>query len=158
LGAWIDESADVTGSGAGVAGVAGFQGISKRLQEHAVETMKTIHDESISPSDEKLLEVLAKAVVEKRQHELTPSGLLGGALRDDPVRFAGPDWNETRVGVVLKRYGIRSVKVGRGRRSYRDVTLDQLRRIEQSYGLDMGLKAATSATPATTHAEGGGSK
>lgn len=45
-------------------------------------------------------------------------------------------WKPRRLGEVLRRYGVQAAK-SNGKRTYRNVTLKQLRRIERNYGIDL---------------------
>ena len=109
--------------------------------------------EDTSPDPDKILVSLLADAVAGRQADLTSKDLLGRAREEDGVTFAR--WTPHRVAGTLKRYGMLTRKTGRGRRSYRDVTLDQIRRAAKAYGFSTLLDApdassATHATPSPT--------
>ena len=95
--------------------------------------------------------VLARQILpgQGRQADLTPKDLLKQAQDEDPVTFA--KWTPHRVASTLKRYGLLTHKTGRGRRSYHQVKVEQLRRVARAYGFSLSENAsfATNATPIT---------
>jgi hypothetical protein len=92
-------------------------------------------DDAVPEADEVLLELLAEAV--RGLHPPTSGELLASARLRDEVTFKV--WHAKTVGNRLKCYGIAvPVKVG-GERRYRDVTSDHLLRIQERYGIDLGM-------------------
>jgi hypothetical protein len=118
----------------------GARGLHGLLQEHALATIERGRDESVPDADETLLRILADAV--RAGDHLTPSEILAKALEAEPVVFKL--WQPRTVTARLKSYGIpipKKVDSGR-RREFRDVTPEALRRIQESYGIDLDLPEA----------------
>ncbi len=128
---------------------AGMSGLVRTVKEFARSLIESrVVDQTPEP-DEILLRHLS-GLVKKGNHDKTPSDLLAVvrvSLAQDEV-FRG--WGPRGVSHTLARYGIRTTKSTNGRRTYRYVTLDQLRLVENRYGVDLGLSTATIATNATS--------
>ena len=152
LTVWLEEHAQTVTN---VTGVTAFQGISTSMQEHAVRTAEANHDDRVPYAEETLLRLLAEAVMAKEHLRLEPAGLLQRAQELDKDTFVDSGWTGQRVGYALKRYGVSS-RGSSSRRTYRDVTVDQLRRIQESYGLNLGIKPVTPATPDATESQADG--
>src|SRR5262249_11486299 len=67
----------------------------------------------------------------------TPGELLTRAQERDSRTF--DKWIGQTISRRLKAYGIPTPKKSHGERRYRDVTLDQLRRIQDHYGIDLSI-------------------
>ena len=124
LGSWIEE--------------AGALGLLELLQQHALATIDSGPDDQTPDHDETLLRLLAEAVRFGERPE--PGELLKKAQEVEPGAFK--NWTARAVTSHLKRYGIPTPKKSMGRRVFRDVTLDHLRRIRDSYGIDLDLPEA----------------
>lgn len=110
--------------------------------------------EDTSPDPDKILVSLLADAIAGGRADLTPKDLLAHAREEDAITFA--QWTPHRAASALKRYGLLTRKTGRGRRSYRDVTLNQIRRAAKAYGFSTLLDAsdvsvATNATPGPTN-------
>ena len=128
---------------------AGTSGLVRTVKDFARSLIESrVVDQTPEP-DEILLRQLA-GLVKKGDHDKTPSDLLAVvrvSLAQDGV-FRG--WSPKGVSHALARYGICTMKSTNGRRTYRYVTLDQLRLVEDRYGVDLGVSTATIATNATS--------
>ena len=111
----------------------GAQGLLKLLQEHALATIDAGRDDSTPDADETLLRILADEIRGawcRRPATFSP--------RPKQVDAAGfKTWKARGVSEHLKRYGAVTHK-SCGRKVYR-VTLDSLRTIQESYGVDLGF-------------------
>lgn len=131
----------------------GADGLVAVVEDCAKATIADAHDELIPPADEMLLREVADAVRNGTQGTLTAAKVLALAQCADPATFGraiqpNPLWTPSRVGMVLKRYGIKSTP-GR-QRTYRDVTPEQMRQIQCSYGVDLGIPTLEEpSTPST---------
>ena len=59
------------------------------------------------------------------------------ACRHDEEEFKG--WNAKRVADCLRNLGLKTNKTG-GKRRYGRVSLEELRRIQMTYGYDLGIR------------------
>ncbi len=119
---------------------SGADGLLELVQGHAIAACDSARDLAVPESDELLLRLLAERVVANTQHTLKAGGLLKIARELEPATFER--WSPKGIGSALGRYGL-STKKGHGStgRTYRLVTPEILRRIERSYGFDLGLPA-----------------
>jgi len=124
----------------------GAENLVHRVREHADRLISENVDDT-SPDPDKVLVSLLASVVTAGQADLTPKDLLKQAQDEDPVTFA--KWTPHRVASTLKRYGLLTHKTGRGRRSYHQVTVEQLSRVARAYGFSLPLENASFATNAT---------
>ena len=115
----------------------GAKGLLALMQRYAAESNESATDDQIPDADEMLLHILADHVKSAMQDELTPGGLLAKAKDVELSLFR--KWSPQGVGRALGRYGVRSGHSGP--RTYRKVTRRQLRRIEERYGMDLGIRA-----------------
>ena len=122
---------------------AGLPGLLRLLQEHALQTIDAGKDDQTPDCDETLLRLLAAAVRFGERPE--PGELLKRAQEAEPTAFK--TWTARAVTGHLKRYGIPSPKKSMGRRVFRDVTVDHLRQIQASYGIDLDLPEAATIPP-----------
>ena len=128
---------------------SGATHLVEAVRRHTRACIEEGKDEAIAGADEALLRLLAQEVTAGRPGELTPRKLLDKARETDGVTFQR--YSPAGVGRVLKRYGIRSTPGNQ--RTYRDVTVEQLRRIENSYGVDLGIGPAEPSYPSEVSAE-----
>ena len=113
---------------------AGLPGLVRLLQTYALKVAELAKDDTQSDHDEVLLRLLAEAV--RSGERPTPGELLARAKEGESGdRFA--KWTPRAVGEHLKRYGLTTIKYG-GKKRYMEVTVHDLARIEQSYGIDLG--------------------
>jgi hypothetical protein len=113
----------------------GARGLLGLMQKHALEIIDAGKDDSTPHHDEALLRVLTAEV--RAQAAPTPSDILHKAKQDDAESFKG--WTPRAVSEHLKRYGLTTNK-SCGRKVYGRVTLDKLRAVQDSYGIDLGLE------------------
>ncbi len=114
---------------------AGARGLLALVQAHALATIDSGRDDQTPDADETLLRILAEAVRFGERPE--PGDLLKRAQEAEPSAFK--TWTARGVTSHLKRYGVPTPTKSMGRRAFRDVTLDLLRRIQTSYGIDLSL-------------------
>jgi hypothetical protein len=120
----------------------GAEGLLELMQNHALATLADNRDDAIPESDEILLEVIANKF---RVHDRpTPNEILQAAKDRDPATFE--KWIPATVTRRLKSYGIRTPKKTNGIRRF-EVCLEELNRIQRSYGIDLGLNETDSAIP-----------
>ncbi|MCE5268284.1 MAG: hypothetical protein LLG00_10410 [Planctomycetaceae bacterium] len=112
----------------------GARGLLKLLQEHAMATIDAGRDDTTPDSDETLLRILTDEV---RVGTIpTPGDILAKAQAIDAAGFK--TWKARGVSEHLKRYGAVTHK-SCGRKVYGRVTLESLRAIQASYGVDLGF-------------------
>jgi hypothetical protein len=112
----------------------GADGLLGLVQEHALATIDAGKDDQVGDADEILLRLLAE-----RRANLdtpTPGEILKAAQEAEPTVFR--QWSAKGAANALKRYGVRTVEV-HGRKVYSRVTLADLRRIQATYGVALGL-------------------
>ena len=68
----------------------------------------------------------------------TPGEILQDAKEIDPTFFK--NWSAKGIANTMKRYGINTVK-SCGRRVYSRVEMEDLRVIQDTYGLELGVEA-----------------
>lgn len=112
----------------------GAEGLLRMVQDHARLVMELASDDAMPDADETLLRVLAEGVADCQT--MTPALVLTKAQGIEPETFRR--WQARTVSVHLSRYGIRAVK-SNGVRSYRDLTLDDMRKIQRHYNIDLGI-------------------
>jgi len=119
----------------------GAHGLLELLQRHAVQTIEAAKDDSNPEADEILLVILTEALKEGRI--VTPGDILKAAQDREPNIFgqpnsAGPRWQSSGVSRRLRSYGLKTKK-SNGKRTYRDVTLLQLSKVQQHYCVDLDI-------------------
>ena len=114
------------------------------LQDHAGSCIEQISEETAPEVDEMLLRLLAESIGTHPQG-ITSGELLTKAKEQEPSLF--DRYGPRGVSGVLGRYGQRTHRSGKGRR-FRP-TLAELRRVQNSYGLDLGLATDTTDTTDT---------
>jgi hypothetical protein len=112
----------------------GANGLLAMMQEHAAECIESGQDEQTPDCEETLLKILVDAV--RLGQSPQAKDLLAKAMEEDSRTFT--NWSPKGVGNALRRYGIVTRKV-QGKRTYGNVTLDDLRNVQSAYGLDLGL-------------------
>jgi hypothetical protein len=129
IGSWLEEH--------------GARGLLGLLQKHALQVIDRGRDEAVPDADEALLRVLAEAV--RFGERPTPHDILAKAVGAEPVIFK--NWHPRTVTARLKSYGIPTPRKVGSRREFRDVTPDVLRRIQESYGIDLDIPSDENNTP-----------
>mgnify|MGYP003748385171 CR=1 FL=1 len=113
---------------------AGLPGLVEPLQAHALEVAESAKDDAQPDHDETLLRLLADAV--RYGERPTPGDLLARA-KDGESGDGFTRWTPRAVAEHLKRYGLATAK-SHGKKRYTQVSADDLVRIEESYGIDLG--------------------
>lgn len=112
----------------------GERGVVDMVQAHAARATESATDDTTPDVDETLLRLLTEAV---QDFEVPTAGhILMKAQQSEPDVFRR--WTARTVAVHLKRYGLHSIK-SNGVRSFRHITLDDLRRVQRHYGIDLGI-------------------
>jgi hypothetical protein len=111
----------------------GARGLLKLLQDHALATIDAGRDDATPDADETLLRILADEI--RAGAVPTPGDILAKAQATDAAGFK--TWKARGVSEHLKRYGAVTHK-SCGRKVY-GVTLESLRTIQASYGVDLGF-------------------
>ena len=112
----------------------GLAGLLQLVQTYALEMAELVKDDAQSDHDEILLRLLADAV--RCGERPTPGEMLARAKEGESGDMFAK-WSPRAVAEHLKRYGLTTIKTC-GKRRYTQVTADDLVRIEQSYGIDLG--------------------
>lgn len=114
----------------------GASGLVKLVLAHARTLIADSRGDEVPDADEVLLALLTEAIV--REERPRPGELFERAKERDSDTF-GRFWSPRRVAARLKLYGIATGgKIG-GEHRYRYVTVASLRRIEERWGVDLGL-------------------
>lgn len=113
---------------------AGADGLLELLQAHAKKTVTEKRTENIPASDTVLLKALARLLCEGRQP--TAGEVLMAAREIEPFLFE--KWSSTGVGVHLTRYGVKTRK-SNGRWIFDSSCLEDLQRVERTYGVELDL-------------------
>lgn len=111
----------------------GARGLLQLLQEHALATIDAGRDDATPDADETLLRILTDEI--RMGNAPTPGDILAKAQQADAAGFKA--WKPRGVSEHLKRYGAVTHK-SCGRKVY-GTTLDSLRTIQASYGVDLGF-------------------
>ena len=136
----------------------GAQGLLQLMQRHALATVEKGKDDQIPDADEVLLEVMTELV--KAGNQPTPGEILSRVKVRDSSTF--DKWIAATVSRRLKVYGLAAPKKSHGERRYKEVTLSELFRIQQHYGIDLGIvdpahrphpQTSTPIDPWATHNE-----
>ena len=115
----------------------GAAGLLNLMQDHALISIEASKDDQTPDYDETLLRLLADAIQDGERP--TNGEILERAkvISYDTFR----SWSPKGVTTHLGYYGLRTKKTN-GQKRYCDVTLNDLRRIQVSYGVDLGIQAA----------------
>jgi hypothetical protein len=116
----------------------GERGLLDRMQKHALSVIDNAREDAVPDTDEVLLEILAEKV--KEGQAPTPGEILAEAFVRDSASFA--KWSPRGISARLGNYGLKARKIDR-RRSYRFVTVAELRRIQTNYSVDLGIENDT---------------
>lgn len=111
----------------------GARGLLDLLRKHALLLIESSREASTPPDDEALLRALARAV----GSGIAPTAgeLLATVSESEPSLFH--KWSARAVAAHLKRYGLLSRKAN-GRHIFDPAPAD-LRRVQESYGIDLDL-------------------
>ena len=116
----------------------GVLGLFNLVRDFALTTSG---EDPVPEDDEILLRLLAEARLRGEQPE--PGEILDKAKERAGYLFQGIRPSE--VTRRLKRYGIPKTDRSNGRRVFREVTLDMLRRVQTNFGVDLGIPDRHSA-------------
>lgn len=119
---------------------AGMEGLLGIVQQHALRTIDSAHDDQTPDCDETLLRLLAEAV--RFGERPTPADILEAARKAEPEVFK--KWTARGVTAHLKRYGLATYK-SHGKRVFGPEALDGLRQVETAYRIDLRLTAESDA-------------
>jgi hypothetical protein len=117
------------------------------VQAHALSVIEAAQEDQTPDADELILQLLTEAVNDLETP--TPGDLLTAARAKDPEVFR--HWGPRGISNVLRRYGI-TTKKSNGNRVFRDVSLDDLARVQRNYGIELGIRLEP-LTPATAAVE-----
>ncbi len=129
IASWLDE------------GDAG--GVFDVVREFGEQAIEAGQDNYIPDADEQLLRIVAEHVRVGMTATLKAGDILNEARERDPATFGSKDkprYSARGISAHLSRYGIKTIK-GRGStgRVYRDVCEADLRRLQRTYGFDLGF-------------------
>jgi len=113
---------------------AGAKGLLELLQTHAKKTVMESREECIPPVDVILLRALARMLREGRCP--TVGEVLEAAQADDALLLQR--WSPVGVGKHVKRYGVKTRK-SHGRWIFDSSCLEDLKRVERTYGVELDL-------------------
>lgn len=113
----------------------GMAGLLATIQAHAERAVEASTEDATPDSDETILRVLTDEIANGRKP--APNELLTKAKAIEAETFQR--WTPRTVSNVLKRYGLEITRQGPDGRRYRDVSMADLRKIEQTYFLDLGI-------------------
>jgi len=119
----------------------GAEGLLKLMQGHAAASIESGQEDQTPDCEEILLRTLAYLLQCGRSP--IAKDVLEKAKEEEPQTFA--NWSPKGVASALKRYGVKTHKTV-GRRSYGHITLDQLRRIQTAYNMDLDLPESASTS------------
>jgi hypothetical protein len=120
----------------------GAAGLVEVMRRYADAVIADGQDDT-APEPERVLIGILAACVAHLQADVTPKDLLEQAQEAEPAIFRG--WTPHRVASTLRRYSLHTEKTSGGRRSYRHVTADHIRRIVRLYGFSIFLDNASIA-------------
>lgn len=109
----------------------GAVGIVETVRRYADAVIADGQDDT-APEPERLLVGILAACVAHLQADVTPKDLLEQAQGAEPALFRG--WTPHRVASALRRYGLHTEKTSGGRRSYRHLAIEHVRRVMRLYG------------------------
>jgi hypothetical protein len=112
----------------------GATGLLRLVQENAFRLIDSSREDQTPDADEVLLRLLKDHVEDLGTP--TPSQLLEKARSLDEETFRR--WSSRGVSNALRKYGI-VTRASHGVRAYRDVTVDDLARIQVTYGIPLGI-------------------
>ncbi len=115
----------------------GAKGLLALMQGFATASNESAEEEQTPDCDEVLLRALAELV--RAGQSPIAKEVLEKAQQEEPRMFA--NWSAKGAANALRRYGIETRKT-HGRRSYGHVTLADIRRIQATYNMDLGLPDA----------------
>ena len=112
----------------------GAKGLLELLKDHAIRSIEQGQDDQTPDHDQTLLRVLTEFV---QNGELPKASdiLENAKAEDDSFR----NWSARAVSSHLKRYGLTTNK-SNGYRKYNRVTVEDLREIQTTYRVDLGIE------------------
>lgn len=120
---------------------AGLQGLVAEVEQHAIKSMESAHEDAIPELDEVLLRSLRRMLGDK-PWGITPGALLEAVVAEEPSLC--PRYTPRGISTILTRYGIKTERTG-GKRLLR-VDDHQWRAIEASYGVDLTADGSEGAS------------
>ncbi len=112
----------------------GADGLLDLVREYALGSIETSQDDQTSGIDATLLRALAEELSEGRSP--TPGTVLQRVQAAEPGTFG--HWSARAVSSHLGCFGLKTRK-RHGRRGYPPEAMEMLRRVQLSYGLDLGF-------------------
>lgn len=116
----------------------GAEGLLGLMQTHALDTIGQGQEDATPDVDETLLRLLADALREGEQP--TAGDVLAKAQEADERGFR--NWSARAVAEHLRRYGLTTHKI-RGRKVYGQDEAGRLRKVQDSYFVDLGFSRET---------------
>lgn len=110
----------------------GAQGLLALMQQYATDRIELGQEDEYPDCDEILLRIMTDFV--RTGQAPIPKDILGKAQELESSMFA--KWSAKGVANAIRRYGITTRKT-HGRRAYGHVILDDLRRIQTTYNMDL---------------------
>ncbi len=123
LGAWFEER--------------GVDDLLARMQAHALASVTSAKDDQVPEADEVLLEILAERLVAFSPP--TSGELLTRAKERDECTFGR--WGPRAVTARLRVYGLAPGERSNGERRFPLDALDVLKKIQATYGIQLGLRS-----------------
>ena len=107
-----------------------------RLEEHAKSLIVRSQEELVADEEQALLRALCELVIDGKTP--TTKEVLEKARRCDERMFK--KWTASAAAAVFRRYGFMTTRT-ETRREYRNVTIEQFKAIERSYGFELNTSA-----------------
>jgi hypothetical protein len=112
----------------------GGKGIHEMISNFARWSIEQSRECLISEIDEIVLTVFAEEI--KVNDRLSPGDILAECRKLDQNLFS--KWTAKGISSLLRRYGFQTTK-SHGRRIYREVSIDDLKKVQTNYGIDLNL-------------------
>jgi len=116
----------------------GADGLRALVEEYALDTIGEDQEDATPDADETLLRLLADAL---REGDRPTAGDILAKAQEAEERGFG-NWSARAVAEHLKRYGLTTHKTG-GRKIYGQDALERLRKVQESYVVDLGFSRET---------------
>jgi hypothetical protein len=112
----------------------GGEGVYDSINQFARRSIEAAKENQTPETDEMVLSVMAEKI--KVGNMPSPIDILGECQIREPNLFSR--WTAKGIGSLLGRYGFKTFK-SNGRRIYRDTTVNDLLKVQFSYGIDLGI-------------------
>ena len=112
----------------------GAKGLLTMMQEYATDRIELGQEDQYPDCDETVLRILTGFV--RTGQAPIPKEILSRALEEEPRMFS--NWSAKGAANAIRRYGITTRKT-HGRRAYGHVTLEDLRRVQTAYNMDLNV-------------------